>query len=65
MRVSNNKKRWVQYNDNNIKHVIAGPEYGQPWRGAGTVWAEYESPEYISWVEEIQSAILRIRRINF
>jgi len=24
-------KIFVEYDDNNIEHVLAGPEYGQPW----------------------------------
>jgi len=24
-------KIFVEYDDNNIDHVLAGPEYGQPW----------------------------------
>ena len=31
MRNKNLKPEFVQYDDNNIEHVLAGPDYGQPW----------------------------------
>lgn len=62
-RKNNNKPNFVRFNDGKIEHVTAGPEYGQPWK-TQTVWDEFESVEYAGWVEEIQSAILRIRRIR-
>jgi len=29
-----NISEFVEFDDNNIEHVLAGPNYGQPW-GAG------------------------------
>lgn len=29
-----------EYDDNNIQHVLAGPEYGQPWADSWIDWKE-------------------------
>lgn len=34
----------VEFNDNNIEHVLAGPDYGQPWGD----WNGWEEPEWFS-----------------
>lgn len=35
---------FVEYNDNNLEHVLAGPNYGQPW---GDGWDGENSLESI------------------
>jgi len=35
---------FVEYNDNNLEHVLAGPDYGQPW---GDGWDGENSLESI------------------
>jgi hypothetical protein len=55
------KTKHVQYDDNKLEHVAAGPGYGQPWQSGSAVWVEFQSPEYAGWLDEIQSAILRMR----
>jgi hypothetical protein len=57
-RKHNKNRCFVQYDDNCAGHVLAGPEYGQPWRSSA-VWDEIESTEFTSLVEEIQLDILR------
>jgi len=42
----------VEFNDNNIKHVLAGPNYGQPW-GDWDGWEETECE-----FEEIDSVVV-------
>lgn len=66
MKTERNKKknRFVCYDDNNISHATNGPEYGQPWRGAGPVWEESESWEYPGWISEIEDNILKRGRIR-
>jgi len=36
----------IEFNDNNIEHVLAGPDYGQPW-GDWNGWEEIGD-----WFEE-------------
>jgi hypothetical protein len=56
-RRNKNRSRFVQYNDDNITHALAGPEYGQPWR-TDMVWEEIESTDYMDFVNKIQAGIL-------
>lgn len=39
-----NISEFVEFDDNNIEHVLAGPNYGQPW---GDGWNEENSFEEI------------------
>ncbi len=34
----------VEFNDNNMEHVLAGPDYGQPWGD----WNGWEEPNWYS-----------------
>ena len=43
---------FVQYNDNNINHILNGPDYGQPW-SYKNAWTELDSIECILLFEEI------------
>lgn len=47
---------FVEYNDNNLAHVSAGPDYGQPH--SQSCWNEVDSLEYPDYVEEIRHRIL-------
>lgn len=47
---------FVEYNDNNLEHVLAGPDYGQPH--SQSCWNEVDSLEYPDYVEEIRHRIL-------
>lgn len=47
---------FVEYNDNNLAHVSAGPDYGQPH--SQSCWNEVDSLEYPDYVEEIRRRIL-------
>jgi len=40
---ANSQAEFVTYDDNNINHVLAGPNYGQPW---GDGWDEESSLEF-------------------
>ena len=42
---------FVEYNDENLEHILAGPDYGQPW--SSSAWNEIDSVEYPDYVNEI------------
>ncbi len=47
---------FVPYDDNNIEHVMAGPDYGQP--ESSSAWNEIDSLEYPDYVADIEEKIL-------
>ena len=47
---------FVPYDDNNIEHVLAGNDYGQP--NSSSAWSETDSSEYPDFVEFIEEKIL-------
>ena len=47
---------FVPYDDNNIEHVMAGPDYGQP--GSSSALTELDSLEYPDYVSEVEQKIL-------
>jgi len=54
---------FVEYNDNNLEHVEAGPDYGQTGsRHMG--WTELDSSEYPDYVEEITNRIFHHQKIR-
>lgn len=48
---------FVLYDDNNIEHVMAGPDYGQP--ESSSAWSEIDSIEYPDFVSVIEDKILK------
>ena len=51
---------FVPYDDENIEHVLSGPDYGQVNSGSKhTAWTELESSEYPDYVSEIKLKILK------
>ena len=48
---------FVQYNDNDINHVLCGPDYGQI--DSSSAWNEYSSIEYPDYINEIEKKILQ------
>lgn len=48
---------FVPYDDNNIEHVMAGPDYGQP--ESSSAWSEIDSIEYPDFVSVIEDKILQ------
>lgn len=56
---------FIQYDDNNIDHVMAGPDYGQIDTGSkSTSWSELESKEYEDFVDYITEKIIA-RKVKF
>lgn len=56
---------FVPYDDNNMEHVMAGPQYGQVDSGSkDTAWSEMESKEYPDYVSEIVTKILNHRNFK-
>lgn len=53
---SNDDPVFVPYDDNNMAHVMAGPDYGQP--ESSSAWTELDSNEYEDYVLEIEKRIL-------
>lgn len=53
---SNDNSVFVPYDDNNIEHVLAGPDYGQP--ESSSAWSEIDSIEYSDYVSDIEEKIL-------
>ena len=54
---SNIEPIFVPYDDNNIAHVKACPDYGQP--ESSSAWNEYDSIEYPDYVNEVEEKILK------
>jgi len=51
---------FVEYDDNNMEHVMAGPDYGQPESGSKeTAWSELSSREYPEYVSAVRRKILK------
>lgn len=48
---------FIPYDDDNMEHVMAGPDYGQP-NSSSTAWTELDSKEYPDFVNEISFKIL-------
>jgi hypothetical protein len=53
------KPIFVEYDDENLSHVLPGPDYGQ--RCGSNAWHETGSVEYPKFVREIKSKILKTR----
>jgi hypothetical protein len=53
---SMNDAVFVPYDDDNIEHVLAGPDYGQP--ESSSAWTELDSVEYPDFVKEIEEKII-------
>jgi hypothetical protein len=48
---------FVEYDDGNLEHVLAGPDYGQP--DSSSAWNEIDSKEYPEYVSTLSSQILK------
>jgi hypothetical protein len=56
---------FIPYDDENMEHVTAGPDYGQTDSGSKeTAWSELDSKEYPKYVSEIASMILLRRKFK-
>jgi hypothetical protein len=53
---SNYEPKFVPYDDGNLAHVAAGPDYGQPW--SSSAWTELDSEEYSEYLNEVCTGIL-------
>lgn len=50
---------FVPYDDENIEHVFAGPDYGQVDTGSkSTAWTEIDSEEYSDYLCHITEKII-------
>ena len=50
---------FIPYDDENIEHVLAGPDYGQVDTGSkSTAWSELDSKEYEDFVEYLAERII-------
>jgi hypothetical protein len=56
---SSNNENIVPYDDNNIRHVLAGPDYGQTWSYPYTssTWDEFDSTEWEDYVDKVLSEL--------
>ena len=51
---------FVKYDDENIEHVMSGPDYGQVDTGSKVMaWSEMESKEYEDFVEYLTDKIIQ------
>ncbi len=57
-----NDSVFVPYDDNNIEHVLSGPDYGQP--ESSIAWNEVDSVEYPDYVAEIEEKILAFSHLK-
>ncbi len=53
----NERPSFIQYDDEKLEHVEAGPDYGQPW-SSSNAWIELFSKEYPEYVAEVMNKIL-------
>jgi hypothetical protein len=58
----NDDSIFVPYDDNDINHVQAGPDYGQP--SSSSAWSEIDSVEYPEFVSMIEEKILKTRPLK-
>jgi len=49
--VKNNSPLFEPYDDDNIEHVEAGPDYGQSHENKKTYWSLESSPEYLTKIK--------------
>jgi hypothetical protein len=50
---------FIQYDDENIEHVMSGPDYGQVDTGSKcSFWNEIDSPEYNDFVDYLTEKIV-------
>jgi hypothetical protein len=54
---SDKSSSFVPYDDENLEHVSAGPDYGQPW-SSSNAWTEVRSKKYPEFVAEVMDKIL-------
>jgi len=47
---------FIPYDDENLEHVMAGPDYGQI--DSSSAWTELDSKEYPDYVLEVASKIV-------
>ncbi len=53
------KQKFVEYDDENIEHVMAGPDYGQVDTGSKSMaWSEMDSKQYENFVDYITEKII-------
>ena len=51
---------FIPYDDNDMEHVMAGPDYGQVDSGSKeSCWTELDSKEYPDYVSDIASQIIK------
>ena len=50
---------FIPYDDENLEHVMAGPDYGQPDNSGSYGWTELDSIEYEDYVNDMISKILK------
>lgn len=63
---SNDDPILVPYDDNNMEHVNAGPDYGQVDSGSKEYgWTELDSKEYPDFVSYLALQILKHSTIKF
>lgn len=56
---SDNGPTFIPFDDENIEHVMSGPDYGQVDTGSkSTAWTEMESDEYEDYVDYITEKII-------
>lgn len=53
----NDESMFVPYDDDNIAHVLAGPDYGQI--DSSSAWTELDSVEYPEYIAEVEEKILK------
>lgn len=51
---------FIPYDDDNMEHVMAGPDYGQVDSGSKeSCWTELDSKEYPDFVSDLATQILK------
>ena len=56
---SDDGPNFIPYDDENLDHVMAGPDYGQVDTGSkSTAWTEIDSAEYDDYVDYMTEKII-------
>lgn len=58
--------RFVPFDDENMEHVLSGPDYGQVDSGSKCLaWSELESKEYDDFVDYLTDKIIAGNKFSF
>lgn len=64
-KTSDDGPTFIPYDDENIEHVMSGPDYGQIDTGSkSTAWSELDSKEYSDFVDYLTDRIISAKKFS-